>query len=126
MYSGRFFFDAGSGTVLWTSDSAAQQIWGHAVDLGQLPISQSLRDELAGLATEYDTSLNWDYPPDPGPWREPRCRRFNDAVHQARGRLRAELGTAWEIRDEFDELHEDPDLDRYLADPAGFDRTGHR
>jgi len=27
------------------------------------------------------------------------------------------------ILDEFYELHEDPDLDRYLADPAGFVRV---
>jgi hypothetical protein len=29
-------------------------------------------------------------------------------------------GPAWQIEDEFTELHEDPDLDRYLADPTGF------
>ncbi|WP_210408034.1 hypothetical protein [Allokutzneria sp. NRRL B-24872] len=50
---------------------------------------------------------------------------ISQAVREAVDRLRAELGPAWEIRDEFGDLHEDPDLDRYLADPAGFDRTGH-
>jgi hypothetical protein len=29
------------------------------------------------------TLLNWDYSPDPGPWREPQCLRFNHAVHNA-------------------------------------------
>jgi hypothetical protein len=126
VYRARFCFDAGSGTVLWTASAAARQIWGYAVEVDQLPVSQALRDELAGLVAAYDTSLNWDYPPDPGPWREPQCRRFNRAVHQALARLRAELGPAWEIQDEFSELCEDPDLDRYLADPAGFERTRRR
>jgi hypothetical protein len=119
----RFFFDAGSGTVLWVTSPEDQQGWGYAVDLRRLPISQALRDDLTSLIARYDTSLNWDYPPDPGPWREPQCVRFNHAVHQAIERLRAELGPAWHIHDAFDELHEDPDLDRYLVDRAGFTRT---
>jgi hypothetical protein len=87
-----------------------------------LPVSQALREELARLVALYDTFLNWDYPPDPGPWREPQCRQFNGAVHHVIQRLCAELGPTWEIRDLFQDLHEDPDLDRYLADPAGFTR----
>ncbi|MER6983551.1 hypothetical protein ABT317_43035 [Streptomyces carpinensis] len=98
----------------------AYPIW---VDPDRLPISRILRDELKSLVARYDTSLNWDYPPDPGPWREAECREFNEAVHRTLGRLRAELGPSWQIHDEFDELHEDPDLDRYLADPAGFVRS---
>src|SRR5689334_4382786 len=122
MTSARFFFDAGSGTLLWTVDPEDQEIWGYAVDLTELPVSPDLRTELIDLVAAYDSSLNWEYPPDPGPWREGRCQRFNEAVRAALGRLRAELGPAWQIRDEFTELHEDPDLDRYLRDPKGFVR----
>jgi len=64
-----------------------------------------------------------DYPPDPGPWREPQCREFNQAVHQAIRRLREELRPAWQIHDEFQDLHEDPDLDRYLTDTQAFTRN---
>jgi hypothetical protein len=105
----RFFFDAGSGTVLWG-------------DLGpaDLPVSDVLRAELDSLVEQYDESLNWDYPPDPGPWREARCVRFNADAREALARLRVELGR--EIEDGFTELHEDPELDRYLADPKGFKR----
>jgi hypothetical protein len=96
----RFFFDAGSGIALW-ADTAPQEQGQqeYAVDLRGLPVSQDLRDELESLVTRYDTSLNRDYPPDPGPWRESQCRQFN---HDARP---------------------DPDLNRYLADPSGFART---
>jgi hypothetical protein len=118
----RFFFDAGSGTVLWSA-SPQDKHNGYAVELRQLPISPALSAELTRLISAYDASLNWDYPPDPGPWRETQCREFNQAAHRAVQRLREELGPAWQVRDEFDELREDPDLDRYLADPAGFTRT---
>lgn len=105
----RFFFDAGSGAVLWG-------------DVGPVdpPMSRALRASLDSLIEQYDESMNWDYPPDPGPWREARCVRFNADVRAALARLRAELGR--EIEDGFTELHEDPDLDRYLADPKGFKR----
>jgi hypothetical protein len=95
-------------------------------DLERLPISPSLRAELDGLAAQYDESMNWDHPPHPGPWREVRCGRFNADVRAALARLRVELGPEWVIRDEFTELHEDPELDRYLADPKGFKRVQRR
>jgi hypothetical protein len=113
----RFFFSPRSGTLLWATGSANP-----FTDPEGLPVSRELRDEPALLLAWYDTSLNWDYPPDPGPWREAECRRFNAAAQRALDRLRTELGAAWEITDEFTELHEDPDLDRYLTDPAGFVR----
>jgi hypothetical protein len=123
MPAARFFFDAGSGTALWVTAKDDQDQWGYAVDLSRLPLSQALRSELESLVLRYDTSLNKDYPPDPGPWREPQCREFNQAVHQAIQRLREELGPAWQIHDEFQDLHEDPDLDRYLTDPPAFTRN---
>jgi hypothetical protein len=116
----RFFFDAGSGGVLWLTDTQDQEVWGNPARLEALPISATLRDELDRLIERYDTSLNWDYPPDPGPWREPECLAFNTAVRRALDRLRLELGDGWVLADGFREKHEDPDLDRYLADPTGF------
>ena len=121
MPAASFFFDAGSGTALWAAPQKHDQPH-YAVDLHRLPVSQGLRGELARLVALYDSSLNWDYPPDPGPWREPQCREFNCAVHHVIQRLGAELGPTWEIRDLFQDLHEDPGLDRYLADPSGFTR----
>jgi hypothetical protein len=99
-------------------------LWGGLgpADLDELPISPSLRAELDDLAAQYDESMNWDYPPDPGPWREARCERFNADVRAALARLRAEPGPERVIQNEFTELHEDPGLDRYLADPKGFKR----
>ncbi|MER7443798.1 hypothetical protein [Micromonospora avicenniae] len=118
----RFFFDPGSGGVLWPSGPQDQQAFGYPVSLDALPVSADLRDELTQLVEWYDTSLNWDYPPDPGPWREPECRAFNAAVRRAFDQLRVELGDKWIIANDFQEVYEDPDLDRYLADPVDFRR----
>jgi hypothetical protein len=118
----RFFFDAGSGGVLWMVADRDKQRYGQPVDLAGLPIVPALKDELARLVEWYDGSLNWEYPPDPGPWREPECERFNQAAHRALRRLRDELGPGWDIADEFQDVHEDSDLDRYLTDPRSFRR----
>ena len=124
MPAASFFFDAGSGTALW-AETAPQELdlQEYAFDLQGLPVSQELRDQLESIVALCDISLNWDYPPDPGPWREPQCLQFNHAARQVIQRLREELGPEWQIRDLFKDLHEDPDLDRYLADPPGFTRT---
>jgi hypothetical protein len=103
MPAARFFFDAGSGALLWAAP-ADQAAWGYPIELDLLPVSPQLRTELDRLIDEYDTSLNWEYPPDPGPWDEARCRTFNAAVRRAIARLRTELGPAWQIADEFTEV----------------------
>ena len=69
-----------------------------------------------------DTGTNWDSPTDPGPWREPECQRFNAATRKAISRLRVELGPDWHIDVHLTEIHEDTDLDQYLANPTEFQR----
>jgi hypothetical protein len=118
----RFFFDAGSGGLLWPISEPDWQAWGSPIDPGRLPVREELRDEVVRLVDWYDKSLNWDYPPDPGPWRQPECDRFNETARRTLLWLRQELGPDWEIVDGFQDLHEDPDLDRYLGDPRGFRR----
>lgn len=122
MRHARFFFDAGSGGVLWAGSADDRERYGNPVDLARLPIGDALRAELTRLIEAYDGSVNWSCPPDPGPWREPECARFHADVCRALRALRAALGPGWAIADEVDEVHEDPDLDRYLADPDGFRR----
>jgi hypothetical protein len=74
------------------------------------------------LAEWHDTSLNWDYPPDPGPWRQQECDRFNTAVAELLADIRRELGPTFRVIVRQQPCVEDPDLDAYLADPKGFRR----
>jgi len=101
----RFFFDAGSGTLLWATPED-QAEWGYPIDLDRLPVGPELRAELVALVDRYDTSLNWDYPPDPGPWSDEEHQRFDAEVRRVLPLLRAALGPTWEIRDEFTQLPE--------------------
>jgi hypothetical protein len=103
VYRARFFFDAGSGTVLWSANDEARDRFDYPIELDRLPVSDDLRAELVRLVEEYDTSLDWDYPPNPTPWSAEQCDRFNNAVRSARARLQVELRD-WEIVDEFDKL----------------------
>lgn len=59
MYRARFFFDAGSGTVLWSDNDATRKRFDYPIELGDLPLSDALRAELVRLIDEYDTSIDW-------------------------------------------------------------------
>jgi hypothetical protein len=45
----RYFFDAGSGTCLWSGNSAAEACFGYAVDMDDLPLGANTRDALRHL-----------------------------------------------------------------------------
>ena len=64
------------------------------------------------MAEWHDGSLNRDYPPDPGPWRQPECDRFNAASAVLLADIRAELGPEFEVIDRQARCEEDPELDK--------------
>jgi hypothetical protein len=111
----RFFCEWGGG-ALWPADPAAGRFESGPLD-DQLPLSAETRRRLDSLCA-------WHDPPDPGPWRQAECDRFNAAAAALLHRLRAELGPLYEVIDAQPRLCEDPDLDAYLADPPGFRRAG--
>jgi hypothetical protein len=123
-YTLRFFFEWGGG-CLWAGNAAASSDYGYGpldtVDT-KLPLSAETVRQCQELSAWYDTSLNQAYPPDPSPWRQSECDRFNEAVRRLLATVRAELGDQFEIIDQQPEAVEDPDLDAYLADPKGFRR----
>jgi hypothetical protein len=120
----RFFFEWHGG-CLWPGNEAAYRNF----ELGpldleptRLPLSAQTVQRCAEMAAWHDTSLNWDYPPHPGPWRQSECDQFNAAVRVLLIDIKQELGPDFEIVSQQGELNEDPDLDRYLADPNRFRR----
>jgi hypothetical protein len=121
-YKARFFHDWGSGTWLWAANDLTRSKYDYAVDHHRLGFADQLAADLDELTARRDKALNWDYPPHPGPWREPECAAMNAAVAVALTLVRNALGSDWEIIDESQPLHEDPDLDRYQGDPKGFRR----
>ena len=121
LYRLRYFFDYGCG-CLWSANDAANAQYGYHVEPSDLPLSSETVLEANRIGTWFDQSLNWGYPPDPGPWRREECDRFNRSTVELLAKIRQELGSEFEIVDEQVVMVEDPDLDEYLADPKGFHR----
>ena len=122
----RFFFEWGGG-CLWGGDDVTFREFDigpyDLIDPCPLPLSIATLERCRFLAEWHDASLNWDYPPDPGPWRQPECDRFNADVQLLLAEIRRELGPEFQVVDQQVELAEDPDLDAYLDNPKGFRRT---
>ena len=121
-YQLRYFFDPGSGCCLWAGDDATRGRFGYAVDHTTLPLITATQARIDATLAWFDTALNREYPPDPGPWRQDECERFNATATALYATIAAELRPAFRLLDEHQPLREDPDLDAYLADPAAFRR----
>lgn len=102
VYHLRFFFEYGVDTPLWPGPWNLPDFdspYGYPCALEKLPISAATGNELTRLAEVYQSSLDWDYPPDPSPWTEDQkesFRRMADAALQA---LRRDLGDDWTVED---------------------------
>lgn len=94
----RYFFEAGVDTPLWPEDMDSP--YGYPCELEKLPISPATRAELARLSRSYQSSIDWDCPPNPSPWSDEEWRVFKEQAHMALAALRRELGAGWVVRDE--------------------------
>ena len=85
------------GGCLWCRNDAARA----AFDVGPvedvLPISDKVRERLNELSEWHDTELNWDYPPDPGPWSQEEYERFDTAALELLSSIQEELGPEYEV-----------------------------
>ncbi|MGL6096004.1 MAG: hypothetical protein ACRC7O_09445 [Fimbriiglobus sp.] len=120
----RYFFECGGCGCLWADNDPAHTEFncGPLELSGRLPLTSDVPERCAKLAEWYDTSMNRDYPPDPGPRRQSECDAFNAAARELLLAIRAELGTDFDVIDGQPAVVEDPDLGAYLADPKGFRR----
>ena len=105
-YRIRFFFDW-QCTPFWSGNDRASERFGYAIDLEDLPLSEATRQQAYELSRWCDKSLNPDYPPDPGPWGQEECDRFNLAAKQLFEAVQTELGAEFELVNEQAELSEE-------------------
>ena len=117
----RYWFEWKAG-CLWSANDAARERFGYLIPPEELPLSELTVKRANELVDWHDQALNWEYPPDPGPWRQEECESFNQAAKELLITIRQELGEHFEVIDELVEEKEDPDLDAYLRDPEGFRR----
>jgi hypothetical protein len=97
-----FWIEWGGCAYLWAINKKAKNQFSdgdnsHICGCGGLPVSQELEDELDALDTEYQTALDWDYPPDPSPWTKEQAIDFKKRVDAAFIRLVKELGSEFEV-----------------------------
>ncbi|HYH78759.1 MAG TPA: GyrI-like domain-containing protein [Longimicrobium sp.] len=95
-YRIRLMFEWRCGN-LWCGNDAALDRFdvGPIEDL--LPLSPGTRERLEQLGVWHDQSLNWEYPPDPGPWTPEEEARFHAAATEMLATLQAELGPEFEV-----------------------------
>jgi hypothetical protein len=89
-------FEWGGG-CLWCANDAAHEAFGMGPIEDRLPISDQSKRRLLELVAWHDTALNWDYPPDPGPWSEKEHASFEAAAHEILKQLQSELGQTSDI-----------------------------
>lgn len=118
-----FWFEWGPPAYLWTADAYAIDQLGIGPLQDRLPLSDELRKRGEKLSDWFQGSLNWDYPPDPGPWRQEECERFKIAARAFFADLQQEIGAQYDLIYCQAEPDEDPDLDEYLKDPLNFRRS---
>jgi hypothetical protein len=97
----KYWFEYG-GFCLWAVNDNAENKYGYAINNNKLPISKSLIDELYALEEEYQSSLNWEYPPDPSPWTLEQKQDFTYRANAAYLKLLSELGNDFEVINEID------------------------
>lgn len=95
-YVVRLMFEWGSG-ALWAGNDAARARFAGDPCEDLLPLSDETRATLERLSVWHDTSLNWEYPPDPGPWSDEEAVRFEEEAARALATVRAELGPDYEV-----------------------------
>ena len=122
-YQIRFSYDWHCGSPFWCGNDAAIAKFGdYLIAPEALGLQPQTCERVLALSDWHDTALNWASPGDPGPWRQTECDRFNAAVEALLETIRAELSDEYELLDQQLRWSEDPDLDRYLADPDSFRR----
>jgi hypothetical protein len=95
-YRLNLMFEWGGG-CLWCADQPTL----HRFDGGpveeSLPLSPGTMRRLQELTAWHDLALNWDYPPDPGPWQPADYAKFEIAAQEVLQTIRQELGPTFEV-----------------------------
>ena len=85
------------GGVIWPSCDLTRAEFGVGAIEEILPISAATKAELAEMTVWHDTALNWEYPPDPGPWRAEEYVKFDKAANELLIKVQLELGDQFNI-----------------------------
>lgn len=96
-YEFSFFFDWGSGTCLWSTNDKAVEKYDYPVDINQLPISASLKEQLMLMTDTHDEALDWDNPAGELLWDNEQMEQFISDAVELYHQLCQELGHEYKI-----------------------------
>lgn len=77
-YKLNYWFEWGCETPFWADDNYTRDKLGIPVDLDELPLENSLKEELKELCNFHDSSLDWKNPKAPSPWTDNQKISFNN------------------------------------------------
>lgn len=100
LYRLRYFFDTGSGICLWSANDAARERFDYPVELGRLPLAETIRRRGSFVLAWYDTFMDWEQPPERSRWWLREEAAFNAAAQELLTLFREQLGSEFEILDE--------------------------
>lgn len=95
-YRIRLMFEWGCG-ALWCGNQAALDRFDVGPIEDRLPLTARTRERLDEMGVWHDQSLNWEYPPDPGPWTPDEEARFAAAAQVLLATIQEELGPEFEV-----------------------------
>ena len=99
IYEVNFYFEWGLvGHCIWCGNESAYSRFGAGpIDFDKFGFSEKLKEILTELSNEYQSALNWDYPPDPSPWNEEQKENFLYRAENAYKQIVDELGSNFKV-----------------------------
>lgn len=85
------------GGCLWCLNNAAFKQFDAGPVEDRLGLTPQIKERLQQLTEWHDTSLNWEYPPDPGPWTKQQYDEFDVAALHVLGQIRRCLGPEYRV-----------------------------
>ncbi|MBB6632620.1 hypothetical protein [Cohnella thailandensis] len=98
-YQIRFFFEYGGG-CLWGVDERTKEKFGYYINPEDLPLSKETIDLINELEIKYQTSLDWEYPPNPSPWSKQEIILFKTNLETLIMKIKNELIEEFEVHNE--------------------------
>ena len=89
-------FEWGGG-CLWCLNEAARQKFDVGPVETKVGLTTAIRNQMQKLTEWHDSALNWDYPPDPGPWQRAEYEAFDIAALETLQEVEMCLGPKYRI-----------------------------
>lgn len=94
-----------TGTCVWSgNEEAMDKFGGCIISLDEFPLSDDFKIILKAMCEEYQTYLNWEYPPDPSPWTEKHKADFRKRAKEGYDRFVKEVGPDFIVENRVDVL----------------------